>query len=314
VGASEPAKRPEPAFYAHLARRLADLGLTPYFLGGPGDTEPAAQAARMADLEDNNLAGRFSLAEFVDFGRTLDLFVTPDTGPMHVASFAGIRTLDLSLGPVSPWDTGPFPPGHFVLQAAVSCANCWRCARDAQPCRTPYAGGAGTEALAAHVAGLAAALVRGDGRGGAEAPSLPGMRLFRSARDAHGLYALRPADGRAQPAAREAVAGLWRAFFGARFGLWDDAALAAAWRAVAAQPRLAQAFGRTLPRLGAGLSQALRAPGGPALPPEFWFGHPLFLRPLTGFLQLFLQNANYAPPAFADALGGIERLAALVRA
>ena len=135
LGASQPEKRPGPAFFAALARELVRRGLVPVLLGGPGEVELGAEAARLAQIPLSNLCGKLGLKELAILGQEMALLVTPDTGPMHLAAWTGWRVLNLSVGPVSPHETGPYQPGHYVLRPRLSCRGCWECFREAVVCR-----------------------------------------------------------------------------------------------------------------------------------------------------------------------------------
>ena len=70
--------------------------------------------------------------------RGLDLCITPDTGPMHLADWLGVPVLTLSMGPVHARETGPTAPGQWVLRAAMSCVGCWQCRRSKLYCKQAF--------------------------------------------------------------------------------------------------------------------------------------------------------------------------------
>ena len=129
LGASEAAKHPDALFWARLARRLTTAGIMPLFLGGKAEQALGQEAARLARLPQANLCGRLPLREVAAVLRGLDLCITPDTGPMHLADWLGVPVLNLSMGPVHARETGPTAPGQWVLRAAMSCVGCWQCRR-----------------------------------------------------------------------------------------------------------------------------------------------------------------------------------------
>lgn len=295
VGASQADKRPDAAFWAALARECERRGLKPVLLGGPAD-QPLGREVRA--LHGGNLAdfcGRLSLREFAAVGQTLSLMITPDTGPMHLAAWTGLKVLNLSMGPVNPWETGPHPPGHYVLRAGVSCLDCWQCRFGRPHCKERFD--------PSQVAYLARRLLDG-GR----LASLPGMRLFRSGRTPEGLYHLEPLAS-AGPRASDLLSEVWRGWFGAAFGLWGEERLRQAREELTARhPRVARAFARALERQQAVFRSALGA--GRALAPGCWAQARPMLRPLAGYLQMRLENEDYAPAARSVCLEWFERLRA----
>jgi hypothetical protein len=282
VGASEEAKRPGASFWAELARHLIRRGCNPVFLGGPDDRPLAAEAARLADIPRSNLAGRFSLEKFAGFIQQLDLLVTPDTGPMHVGAWVQAPTLNLSMGPVNPWETAPAPPGHLVLRAEPSCAGCWRCHRqrpgDAPPCH------------AAFVPGRIAALIQAVLHGNAHKLETPNLRLWRTARDERGMFALLPADNKAlRP--RDLRGALWREAF---LALLDGPPhrLPQAVRALRqTEPRSIARLARCAGALIRCLGKAVESDG------TLWLSVPPLLRPLSGYVQMELENGGYSQEA-----------------
>jgi ADP-heptose:LPS heptosyltransferase len=302
VGASERDKRPPVAFLAALCRELVRRGLVPVLLGGPGEVALGAEAARRAGIPLANLCGKLGLVELAALGEELSLLVTPDTGPMHLAAWTGLRTLNLSVGPVSAYETGPYQPGHFVLRPRMSCRGCWGCVRERPFCR---------ERLdAARVAYVAARLARGEDDRLAGAV-VPGYELLATGRDSLGLYALTSLAGQERLDAREALGAFWRAQFGWLLGAWDAAAPRAAMEELAAeQPRLAAALGRGLASLGAALSRLGRQGAVPGA--AFVSSFAPAVRPLAGFLERLLQNADGERAARLRCLALLERTASLV--
>ena len=300
VGASEANKRPEPAFWAGLALELERRGLKPVLMGGPAEMELCAEVRRLHGGKLVDTSGRLSLKEFMAVGQTLGLLVTPDTGPMHLAAWSGLKTLNLSMGPVNPWETGPFQPGHFVLRASMSCLDCWRCRHETPRCRDRFDPG--------QVAYLAWRVVKTGGEGRLAPP--PGMRLFRTGRTPEGFYDLVPVGSRARRAP-DILGELWRGVFGAFFGLWDGSRPGRSWAALRGEfPALARAFGRELAALAARLSaQGASRPGD-----GFWRASPPMLRPLAGYLHMRLQNEDFSASALAECLELVARLGEILSA
>ncbi len=243
LGASEQAKRPGPAFWADLARELLRRDLRPILLGGPGDTTLAQAVQSLLGQNILSLAGRLSLAQLAHFGQSVELMVTPDTGPMHLAAWTGLRTLNLSLGPVNPWETGPYQPGHLVLQAKMSCAGCWQCSRGGHRCHEFFQPRRIARMIHVLISNANDKKIVSRGDNPTLGPTL-GLNVFVSARSEYGLYCLEnvlEADGR--PKAKELVSRFWAAFWGHLFGLWPREQCLICWRDLrSAYPNLAKTF------------------------------------------------------------------------
>jgi len=72
-----------------------------------------------------NLAGRTSVRELCALTKACRVFITNDTGPMHVAAAVGARVVAI-FGSTSAALTGPWPTSHHrLLEATVPCAPCF---------------------------------------------------------------------------------------------------------------------------------------------------------------------------------------------
>lgn len=318
LGASEPDKHPDAAFWAELTALLLKRGLKPVLLGGKTEVDLGRQVAGLLKAPSLNWCGKFSLLELADFLGGLSLLITPDTGPMHLAAWLGTPTLNLSLGPVNAWETAPAPRGHLVLRPSISCNGCWRCTQPSQLCRAAF--------TPKRVA-LAAQAYLHDQKSLADL-RLPGLELFLTQRVAapggsaqngaqpgasslYGLFQLQALNP-AQSTVRRATGTFWRSYFAWHHGLAPKQEAATAWQCLTEDsPALARAFSAGLARLAAKLSQNLRT--GRSLPDDFWTQHPPMLRPLTGYLPLVLENKDFSRAAWAEALAQVAALADISR-
>jgi ADP-heptose:LPS heptosyltransferase len=305
LGASEPEKRPTASFWAGLVRELLDRSMLPILMGGPDERELGVQVAMLSRCNPLNLCGTLSLAELAKIGQTLQLMITPDTGPMHLASWTGVKVLNLSMGPVNPWETGPYCPGQYVLVPDASCRGCWVCSRKGYPCREQF--------RSSFVASLARRIVKArctDPDPGSLCH--PGLALYRTARDQRGLYELERIDS-LQVGARERIGRFWHVYWALEFGLLDtEGVLAAEWEGLRkAHPQLAERFTLSLAKFGVVLSRARRRPLETDTE-SFWHERPPLLRPFSGYLQHFLQNNDRSDHSFRHGLAMTERLLAVV--
>ncbi|MBI5624859.1 MAG: hypothetical protein HY924_13875 [Elusimicrobia bacterium] len=120
-GSTWPTKKWFEARFRGLSLRLAADGVKVVIVGGGADRVLCARLA--ADSGAADLSGG-SLDELKSLMSRLSLFVTNDSGPMHVASASGVPTLAI-FGPTTR-ELGFFPygPGHRVLEADLACRPC----------------------------------------------------------------------------------------------------------------------------------------------------------------------------------------------
>lgn len=311
IGASEVQKRPSPQFWAQVAKGLLRKGLKPVFLGGPEDVELGAEAQAVSGIAGSNLCGRFPLAELATLLRTLDLFICADTGPMHLASWVGTPVLNVSMGHVNAWETGPASPGHYVLQSTSSCVGCWQCTRNQLACHQNFQ--PSRVVLTAHTIIHAPENLK--------KLALPRLRLLQTGRDERGLYTLTPvAQQEKAKAQRHTLARFWQEWFihlHSGTVLKDTEYAAALLRPLlptllhAPLKRHTVAFSREISRHMRAAAQHTgnTKRGAQMLPENFWQNTPPLLRPLTGFLQMSLQNDEYKAEAWDYALTSLAAFA-----
>lgn len=293
LGASECAKRPEAAFWARLARRLAVLGMRPVFLGGLADLELGCEVGRRSGLEKANFCGRLNLSETAALMRGLDLIVSPDTGPMHLADWLGVPVLNISLGPVNSRETGPLAPGQWVLRSKMSCEGCWSCQHGQLKCHAHFS--------PQQIASLALRI--------AENPQNPsvrqetGLELLRSGRDQRGLYQLESvghAEKKAKVSARLLLDDFWREYFLHICGNVEDNLPKVSENLVRSYPRLAGQLRDGLELMLSDYRNCMLA--SRILPPDHWHGVFYGLRIFAGFAQMKLQNDDFSRHSWEETL------------
>lgn len=94
-----------------------------------GTAEEAAIGAQVAEAVAQNevrvvnLAGKTKLRDFIDMAAACNLFLTNDSGTMHVASAMGVPTVAI-FGPTDETATGPAGNRYRILRHPVECAPC----------------------------------------------------------------------------------------------------------------------------------------------------------------------------------------------
>ncbi len=121
-GAAWATKRWLPERYAELCRRLRADGLTPVLVGGPGDAALGAELAKASGAAD--LVGKTDLADLKALMGRLSLFVTNDSGPMHLAAAAGVPVVGLFGATTRELGFFPYGAGHRVVEADLACRPC----------------------------------------------------------------------------------------------------------------------------------------------------------------------------------------------
>lgn len=110
--------------FAELADLLIqELKAKVILIGAPEEVPYVERALTMMRHDPVNLAGRTSLHEAIAVLSKLDLFVTNDSGPLHLAYGLGVPTISL-WGPESPRRYGPLGPQHRTLFKDRDCSPC----------------------------------------------------------------------------------------------------------------------------------------------------------------------------------------------
>jgi heptosyltransferase-2 len=76
-----------------------------------------------AGVPCRNFAGATSIAEFVELAAACDVFLTNDSGPMHIASALGVPTVAI-FGATDDQATGPTGSHSRVVREPVECSPC----------------------------------------------------------------------------------------------------------------------------------------------------------------------------------------------
>jgi heptosyltransferase-2 len=101
--------------------------------GSAGDraSTEAVQAAAQVSFID--IAGRTTLIEAIAMIARCDLFVSNDSGLMHVAGALGVSTVAI-FGSTNPVTTSPMGERTVIVRRAVDCSPCLK-----QECPTDFA-------------------------------------------------------------------------------------------------------------------------------------------------------------------------------
>ena len=121
------AKRWLPERFAEVAAQLAMAYQTAVLLFGSAAERPLCEAVagpmRVAGIETRNLAGETSLSEFIDLAAACRVFVTNDSGAMHIASALGVPTVAV-FGATDDSTTGPTGLNARIVREHAECSPC----------------------------------------------------------------------------------------------------------------------------------------------------------------------------------------------
>jgi heptosyltransferase-2 len=127
-----PAKRWFPERFAALCNRLQETsGAGVVILGGPDDAAVGDQVSRSMKAPPVNLCGKTTLRQAVSIIDRCRLFVTNDSGLMHVAAALDIPLVAI-FGSTNPVTTGPSGSKSHIVRVPMDCSPCLkpRCPED----------------------------------------------------------------------------------------------------------------------------------------------------------------------------------------
>jgi len=121
------AKRWLPERFAEAAARIANARDASIALfGSQAEREICSQievSTLLRGVEISNYAGRTSLGQFIELAASCEIFLTNDSGAMHIASALGIPTVAI-FGATDDVATGPTGPLARVVREPVECSPC----------------------------------------------------------------------------------------------------------------------------------------------------------------------------------------------
>ncbi len=130
VGASDPMKAWRPELFGQTLAGLSRQAQVGYVFIGTEEERKAIHIAQTTYRQAGgtgplcDAVGRTTLPQLAAVLAQCRLLLTNDTGPMHLAVGVGTPVIDLSVGHVDFRETGPYGPGHWIVQPDLGCAPC----------------------------------------------------------------------------------------------------------------------------------------------------------------------------------------------
>lgn len=103
---------------AHSGRRVRVV-----IVGARGEETLGDAVADRMQIKPVQLSGRTTIRELMAVIKRCALFLTNDTGPMHIAAAFGVPVVAL-FGPTDSRTTSPFGNGHAIVRHPVECSPC----------------------------------------------------------------------------------------------------------------------------------------------------------------------------------------------
>lgn len=119
-----PAKRWSVLKFSELASLLQKRKKASFIISGSNDEAQLAESVAMLMREKPvSLAGKTSLLRLASLISNADLFITNDSGPMHLANALHVPVVAI-FGPTDPTLTGPYQQPSAVVKKDVPCSPC----------------------------------------------------------------------------------------------------------------------------------------------------------------------------------------------
>lgn len=120
------AKRWLPERFAAAASQVAgELGASVAIFGSAAERDVCEAVASEVTVPVRNFAGQTSLGEYIELAAACRVYLTNDSGPMHIASALGLPTVAI-FGATNHVTTGPTGPLARVIRENVECSPCLR--------------------------------------------------------------------------------------------------------------------------------------------------------------------------------------------
>lgn len=130
IGASQTRKAWRPEYFGRTMAALSRRLKVAFVLIGTRQEANSVQQAVDAYHQAGGVGllcdavGQTGVSQLAALLSRCRLLLTNDTGPMHLAVGVGTPVIDLSVGHVDFHETGPYGPGHWVIQPVLDCAPC----------------------------------------------------------------------------------------------------------------------------------------------------------------------------------------------
>jgi heptosyltransferase-2 len=124
TGQSSVSRRWPPDRFARLADWLVEEhNAKVIFTGAPSEIPLVNEIRRTMKTDPIVSTGRTNLKQLAEIAKRCRIFISGDTGPLHIAAAMKTRVLGL-FGPNTPSKWGPYGKGHRVIYKGLPCSPC----------------------------------------------------------------------------------------------------------------------------------------------------------------------------------------------
>jgi len=125
AGSVWPTKRWSPELFAQLVRKLKqDIDCQIVLFGAPEDHATVATIEALCGTEVANLCGKTALSDLPAAIRACDLFISNDSGPMHIAVACGVPVVAIFCATTPSLGFYPYTSKAVVVQKDLPCRPC----------------------------------------------------------------------------------------------------------------------------------------------------------------------------------------------
>ena len=114
---------PKESFAALADKLIEKHNAKIFFTGSPSEAEEINKALKLMKHKAFSTAGVFSLKQLAAFMEHCRMFVSNDTGPLHLAAAMGIKCVCF-FGPNTPLLYGPYSDNNLVFYKGLQCSPC----------------------------------------------------------------------------------------------------------------------------------------------------------------------------------------------
>jgi ADP-heptose:LPS heptosyltransferase len=118
----DPKRWPKEYFTELSSRLIKEFNARIIITGSAKDLTLAEEIRAGAKDKITLVCGKFNLKQFAVICKVLDLFISADSGPLHIANSVGAKKIIALFGPTDIAVTGPYPQDNvMILQKDTGC-------------------------------------------------------------------------------------------------------------------------------------------------------------------------------------------------